>query len=561
VASSQRSESFLSLSGFSVSPSTPQGSFYSEKSSAPPTPGILSQSRPTTKTARDKFTDYVKRVDMFPYRQPYSIVTSHTSGCITILVFVLFITVALMPEVKKWSDSVKQYNIVKGTSKEMFGAKSLPLDPIAITTDAFSKFAKPPYRMNMSYYWVDFNERVIYESDSNPAKPREIRNLGTRVCEIKLDNFGGESSRTGWCPSETGRQRAVGNYDSQEYRYLQVDLIPCYEYDLKKPEFASVACAPKAAILDLFHGPDSYASFAAWNLQTNALTGKSTWKSVVYVTIPRQQWLGVEMYNKPVKTVQYNAFEDVTHNVTNMVYERFELRTSSLRSTSFLRYYVRQDDVGETTTITVYTLIQVIQGATSLAVLLVSIGRVLGQSYNEHRSIFKSFKIFFKNLCHCCRHGDEDKDWTGNSTIYDSTPGQSVTLATDANVRLGTRDTSLRTKMSNASSSIEFRNEPFTPTQFQNREEPRSPNLGESDIALDTSRCKGITGSGQQCKSLRVEGTEYCHRERHRIQGEETGKSERGETHLGFGIVARVIDLSVQIPKRQRRTSAPEQGV
>ena len=80
------------------------------------------------------------------------------------------------------------------------------------------------------------------------------------------------------------------------------------------------------------------------------------WQSKVYATLPSNQWMGIETYFKPYRTIGYNAFGTEINNNTFLMYDFYESRLSATRSNTMMRFYLRMSTESTVRESRVYTL-------------------------------------------------------------------------------------------------------------------------------------------------------------------------------------------------------------
>ena len=334
-----------------------------------------------------KFRHIVRRLDAFPYEEPYRAVTSFQSGLLTIVFTILFI-ITVVPEFTKFFDAHLMFNVESDASHTSFASSPIKLPNLFITAGDNSNLAAYPYFYNDSYYRLEAAKRNIFESDSNPEKPRTMEKVPVKECKIVFDHFGTENSRVGWCiDAET---EIVGDYVRAQYTYLQIDVVPCYAYnDL---ETSGVICASEEEIKSIFHGEDSYVTMSLYTKQRDDLKMDTTkkWQSKVYATLPLNQWMGIETYFKPYRTIAYNAFGTEINNDIFLMYDFYESRLSATRSNNMMRFYLRMSTESTVRETRVYTLRSFFSRLGGLLVFFYGVGTIIGTRYNMARlGVFK----------------------------------------------------------------------------------------------------------------------------------------------------------------------------
>eukprot|EP00466_Bigelowiella_natans_P008174 jgi/Bigna1/134781/aug1.26_g9489 len=130
---------------------------------------------------------------------------------------------------------------------------------------------------------VKFSQRVIYEADSNPDKPREKIKIKSFPCSIQN---GYSKAVQGWCPEHRGE--VLGEYSSYEYRYLNVVL-------------EAAAGANITHLREVLKD----VSVNLWIYEKKS-RNYAIWRSNVYMTYEPQTWIGAEVYMHKVLSTKYD---------------------------------------------------------------------------------------------------------------------------------------------------------------------------------------------------------------------------------------------------------------
>jgi hypothetical protein len=353
-----------------------------------------------------KIRRIVRRLDAFPYEEPYRAVTSFQSGLLTI-VFTVFFIITTVPEFTKLFSGHLMFNVETDASHTSFASSPIKLPKLFFTPGGNTNLRAKPYFRNDSYYRLEVAKKNIFESDSNPEKPRTSEKVRVEECKIVLDHFGKDNSMLGWCIDE--ETKIVGDYVRAQYTYLQIDVVPCNAYqDL---ETSGVVCASEKEINNIFHGKDSYVTMSLYTNQRDDLKfgTKKKWQSKVYATLPSNQWMGLEVYFKPYRTSSYNAFDTVIHDETFMMYDFYESRLSATRSNNVMRFYLRMSTESIVRESRVYTLKTFFSRLGGVLIFFYGLGTIIGSRYNMAR-----MGVFKHIVNHSMKVEERNRKWNVN---------------------------------------------------------------------------------------------------------------------------------------------------
>eukprot|EP00945_MAST-04E_sp_MAST-4E-sp1_P000500 g500.t1 len=183
------------------------------------------------KSRAKRAREIVRSLDLFPYEEPVRTVKSFKSGVLSIILVLAFVYSAI-PEFVALSQGVPQVSVDTDSSAVTFAANPIAVPHLFFTTCYGSSCAigKAPYFHNMSYYRIEAKLKSIFESGSNPNKPRVEVEIPVRMCHLSFDQFGKTRSRAGWCIDTTEEHTIVGKYSDVLYRYIEISIVPCYAY-------------------------------------------------------------------------------------------------------------------------------------------------------------------------------------------------------------------------------------------------------------------------------------------------------------------------------------------
>ena len=225
-------------------------------------------------THTQQFRNLIRSCDMFPYDKPVSSVKSFRSGVLSLLT-IFAIVYAMVPEFIALSEGAPKINVDDDASAKSFAANPIAVPPLFLTTCSGNgpcAIGRRPYFQNLSFFRIEANLKYIFESDSNPSKPRRKTKMSVRECAVGMKQFGSDSFKPGWCIDNTEKDTIVGKYSSPVYKYIEINVVPCYVYN----NSLGIRCAPKLEILNLFHGKNFQTAFALFSKQTESLKGKDT---------------------------------------------------------------------------------------------------------------------------------------------------------------------------------------------------------------------------------------------------------------------------------------------
>ena len=332
------------------------------------------------------FEKLVRSCDLFPYDQPVSEVKSFRSGVLSLITIMVCISITIL-ELQALQNGEPQISIDKDAAHTSFAKVPVDIPQLFVTPGSASLLAKYPYFQNLSYYDVVAYERFIFESDTNDQKPRKKVKIPVTTCDISLSQYKSKSFKSGWCIGKDRQYSTVGEYSSPIYKYIGIDVIPCYAYN----DSISITCAEKSEIMNLFYGKNTYPTFALYSKEPESYkVEKNRWTSKVYTSLPENQWLGLEVYFQPTRLLQLDSwFEGIKNNRTFSLFQYFETRTSNLRNNLFLRYYVRTAPDSVIRSEQVYSVRQVVARLGGYFILIYSVAQAIGHSYNKAR-----YKVF-----------------------------------------------------------------------------------------------------------------------------------------------------------------------
>lgn len=333
-------------------------------------------------TSKKTFRKLVRSCDLFPYDRPVSEVKSFRSGVFSLITIMVCISITIL-ELHALQTAEPQISIDKDAAHTSFGKVPIDIPQLFVTPGANSLIRKYPYFQNLSYYNVIAYERFIFESDSNDQKPRKKVPIPVTTCDIPLGQYKSKSFKSGWCIGKDRQYSTVGEYSSPIYKYIGIDVLPCYAYN----DSISITCAEKSEIMNLFYGKNSYATFAMYTKEPESYkVEKNIWTSKMYASLPEKQWLGLEVYFQPTRLLQLDSWwEGIKNNRTFSLFQYFETRTSNLRTNIFLRYYIRTAPDSVIRSEQVYSVRQLVARLGGYFILIYTVAQTIGYSYNKAR--------------------------------------------------------------------------------------------------------------------------------------------------------------------------------
>jgi len=182
---------------------------------------------------------------------------------------------------------------------------------------------------------VKFSQRVIYEADSNPDKPREKIKIKSFPCSIQN---GYSKAVQGWCPEHRGE--VLGEYSSYEYRYLNVVL-------------EAAAGANITHLREVLKD----VSVNLWIYEKKS-RNYAIWRSNVYMTYEPQTWIGAEVYMHKVLSTKYDwlGLADTQEYKKMKDYEVRRKADQIDTDGEIFKFYIRADAEETHETIQTYSL-------------------------------------------------------------------------------------------------------------------------------------------------------------------------------------------------------------
>jgi hypothetical protein len=322
---------------------------------------------------------FLEDYDFFPYDSPLRSTASNWSGGISLgvaCVMIWTLITALM------SISSTQYTY----SSAVEAAESLnetPLPELYIVM----KDSNGDYFYDDSYYTWTAKFTTIYESDTNPSKPRSVVYLDVKPCDILIDED--RAPIKALCLVKPSDIELVvhGRYENNVYEYVDMALNPCLEPDTTPA--VDKKCANSTLVNKAFF-TDSL-SFSIWTYGYRTAFEKG-WDSILYRNT-EGRWQGAEVYFERQAAERRNIFGMIDYINNWMKFDGYTIRNKPLVTEAdgtidggdIVKIYYRARDTEVVETIVQYGFINLIEQIGGMWSILTLIFGSLAVYWNKLR--------------------------------------------------------------------------------------------------------------------------------------------------------------------------------
>ena len=299
----------------------------------------------------------VRELDAFSYTEPAATVTSIIGGRLSIFAYILLC----------WGIYEAIFGLIRGEFDTSYNSNKvgpnegktlrLPKEIAVAIKDSFAPM------LDAAYVTVEAEARVIHESDTNDAKPREKFPLVVRDCQIGKGEF--ITPVQGKCITFSDEHWGVkGSYDEDIYKYIQISVSACQD-SAEDIAANTRKCATANQIREMFFDANARVNVALWVREQNDFDSWQ-WKSRSYTTVS-EKWVGVETYFRNVELQRYGTLSLSTGRTSWREVAELSDRESPIEIDEygqygmFLRYYLRADDEDVTIVRTKYGFVQAME--------------------------------------------------------------------------------------------------------------------------------------------------------------------------------------------------------
>ena len=302
--------------------------------------------------------------DIFSYDAPLRATNSNFSGSLSLgvaAVMVWTLINALM------SLSYTEYTYSTSVQASESEYKTALPDVYVVTKDIDGN-----YFYDEKYYQWEAQHITIYESSTNPLKPKEKVDIPMKKCDIKVDED--RQPIEAVCldfssfPEEEQKLYIEGRFENDIYKYLQLALVPCLELDIVNNNTANAQCAPRSDVLNKLTVQS--VSFSLW-INEYVTPFQKGWVSALYLNTAHF-WQGVEMYFERRLAERKNVFGQVDKANNWMQSDGYALRGKPIEwengtkeangtTSSLVKMYLRARDTEQKESIVQYGFIDFIE--------------------------------------------------------------------------------------------------------------------------------------------------------------------------------------------------------
>jgi len=296
-----------------------------------------------------------KDADAFAYVHPNAKVSGNSSGRLSILAYCLVLWAAIQAVINIFKGDVDtSYDI----SIMQHGKITLPRELAVVI-----KYHNTPV-YDPSLITLKAESRTIYESDTNPDKPRGNFPIEIKDCVIGEGEF--YSPIPAKCLTyDKDNWNVAGSYTDKVYKYLQIYITPCTDEIFNGTYVAVQFCADQANITNFFFAENSRVNVALYmKSQEDLNTWK--WSSPAYSTVAKK-WAGIETYFRRVEMERYGWMSLMTGKAIWSAFTMNERRESPIEVDEYgrygevLKYYLRADDHAVHVVHTRYGFVQAVE--------------------------------------------------------------------------------------------------------------------------------------------------------------------------------------------------------
>mmetsp|Transcript_130571 Transcript_130571/g.279169 ORF Transcript_130571/g.279169 Transcript_130571/m.279169 type:complete len:440 (+) Transcript_130571:44-1363(+) len=345
-------------------------------------------------------------LDLFKYvihQKPVASVSSPVSwlGTVLVAVIVFVIPYVTLHKYSSHPSSISRDMVRRDPSLSVI---SSPFGIVTLRGDRNTLF------YNESFFKFRFRYRFVFNGGHKQLERREQVELPATSCAVNYDLSDDSDSRVLLANAGSGQPAhmgcidipaarsllgekmsegmsligpdlyLVGKYSDVEYRFLQVDLLPCRDYGVRD----NISCATEEEVTDLFQ--------AGVRLQVDfldRLAPRRVMWNKVYADFVQDEWRGIEVYHRMIRHVEEDQhFPSFVDSVETQFacYQKHQMRHSHWKpGWTYVTLYMRLDALVENVVVDYYSLESVAQDigsydfffTTILAVVLISINRLL----------------------------------------------------------------------------------------------------------------------------------------------------------------------------------------
>lgn len=294
---------------------------------------------------------WLENYDMFPYDAPVRQTMSNWSGCISLL-----------------SQAIMIWSLISGivniTGRQFTYSTSVNAshdsNTIALSEWALVVKTNRKSWIDDSYYQWNVRYVTIFESDTNPDKPRQVRNIPMQKCSKVFSP--GRAPMAAICPIVASDELiTVGKFEDDVYKYVDVALQPCTEPATVPAQDRK--CADKALVENAL-----LKSVVGVELWTNSYITpfEQSWVQALFLNT-QNSFQGVEAFFERHIATRQNIFRAVDYLNDYMQFHHYLLRVQPIvyntdgTLPSIFKIYMRATDVRTENSIVQYGFVDFIE--------------------------------------------------------------------------------------------------------------------------------------------------------------------------------------------------------
>jgi len=253
--------------------------------------------------------------DMFPYDAPVRQTMSNWSGGISVITYVIMLWTFILGAINITGRQFTYSTSVDATRD----ANNVPLPTFAIVVRNSTR--SPWY--DSSYYQWKARYISIFESDSNPSKPRQVQSIPLESCSVVFST--GRAPTAALCPvGNSGEVITVGKFEDDVYKYVDLALVPCEEPATVPTQDRK--CADRGLVETMLLQTE-----VGIELWTNSFITPfdQTWVQAMYLNTGLQ-FQGIEAFFQRHVATRQNIFRAVDYLNDYMQFAHYLLRVKPL---------------------------------------------------------------------------------------------------------------------------------------------------------------------------------------------------------------------------------------